>query len=277
MAVHRIALPIDPSDPSESLFAHGVALALHNYAELDLVHVHQPGTQGHFSGMPGLRELLVRWGRLVPEAPPQALEALRIRVVLDTVVGLDPAESAGREVKSLHPDLLVVGTHRRKGLAAFFVGSVAAEIARAADIATLFLGLGEPGFVDVQTGALSLRRVIVPVGQDLDDERAVELCAEWLPALGAGPFQIHLLRVGPPVEAPPPLPPPGLEAQILRTSQNLGELVAGVLAAAQELKADLVLMPSHGHDSWFDSIAGSKTEQLVRWVPLPVLMVPLRG
>ncbi len=277
MAVHRIALPIDPVDPAEALFAHGVALALHNYAELDLVHVHQPGTQGHFSGMPGLRELLVRWGRLAPEAPAQALAALRIRVVLDTVSGLDPAQTAGREVQSLHPDLLVVGTHRRKGLAAFFVGSVAAEIARAADVPTLFLGLGEPGFVDLQTGALHVRRVLVPVGQDLDDERAVELCAAWLPVLGAGPFQIHLLRVGPPVEAPPPSAPPGLEAEILRASQNLGDLVAGVLAAAQELKPDLVLMPSHGHDSWLDSIAGSKTEQLVRWIPLPVLVVPLKG
>jgi nucleotide-binding universal stress UspA family protein len=277
MAVHRIALPIDPVDPAETLFAHGVALALHNYAELDLVHVHQPGAQGHFAAMPGLRELLVRWGRLSPEAPPQALESLRIRVVLDTVRGEDPAEAAGREVQSLHAGLLVVGTHRRKGLSALLTGSIAAGIARRADIATLFLGLGEPGFVDLQTGALGLRRVVVPVGQDLDDDRAVELCAEWLPVLGAGPFQIHLLRVGPPVELPPPAPPPGLEAEILRTSQNLGDLVAGVLAAAQELKADLVLMASHGHDSWLDAIAGSKTEQLVRWIPLPVLVVPIKG
>lgn len=277
MPVVRIALPIDPADPSEGLFAHGVALALHNHAELDLVHVHSPGAPSGFAGLPGLRSLLVRWGRLPAEAPPQALESLRIRVVLDTVQALDPAQAAGQEVSNLRPDLLVVGTHRRKGLAALLRGSVGGAIARRAGVATLFLGLGEEGFVDPATGLSTLRRVVVPVGQDLDDEQAVELCAAWLPTLGSGPFQVFLLHSGAPVLRPPPPPPPGVEMTLQRTSQNLGDLVAGILAAVVERKADLVLMPTHGHDSWLDDIAGSKTEQLVRWVESPVLVVPLKG
>lgn len=275
--MRRIALCLDPRDPCDHLFGHGVALALHNHVELDLVHVHPPGQPGAFHGLPGLRTLLVRWGHLREEAPPDALGSLRMRVVLEAIEGEEPAALAGEELRQMRPDLLLVGTHRRRGLAALLHGSVGAAIARRAKAPTLFLGLGEPGFLDLATGELRLRRMLVPVGQDLDLDQAVEHCAAWLPRLGAGPFEIRLVHIGAPLTSPVPAPPPGLQARIELHSRNEGDLVAGVLAAAQEGASDLILMASHGRDSWLDALVGSKTEELIRWTDRPVLVLPISG
>lgn len=274
--VRRIALPTDLAAGSEQVFAHGLALARHNHAALHLVHVHPADNQvAYWNRLPSVRDLLVRWGHLPADAGPRSLKNLRMQVVLDDVIGQDVALDAAREVAGLLPDLLVLGTHRRKGLARVLKGSVAERIARANRLPTLFLGHGDKGWVDLDTGATSLRRVVVPTGQDVPPERALELCSHWLPNLGDGPYDVTLVHVGGPFEAPPPAVPVGLVATVRQVNHNTGDVVAGVMAEVELARADLVIMASHGRDSWLDDIVGSKTEQLVRWCPSPVLVLPV--
>ncbi|MCK6504228.1 universal stress protein [Myxococcota bacterium] len=274
--VRRIALPTDLAQGSDQVFGHGLALALHNHASLHLVHVHPADSEaGYWGRLPSVRELLARWGHIPVDAPASALKSLRTQVILDDVVAADPATGAAREVAGLMPDLLVLGTHRRKGLSRMLKGSVAERIARANRLPTLFLGHQDRGFVELQTGAITLRRIVVPVGQDLSPERAMELCARWLPDLGPGPFDITLVHVGGPFPQPPPTVPVGLVATVRQVSHNAGDVVAGVMTEVELERADLVVMASHGHDSWLDDIAGTKTEQLVRWCTSPVLVLSL--
>ena len=276
IVLHRIALPTDLAQGSQQVFAHGLALALHAHATLHLVHVHPADSEADYWGrLPSVRELLVRWAQLPANADAQALRALHTQVVLQDIKGFDAAREAAREVAELTPDLLVLGTHRRRGLLHALAGSVAERIARANRLPTLFLGHGDPGFVDLDSGQVTLRRVVVPVGKDLGPTRALERCAPWLPALGPGPFDVTLVHVGAPFTRPPPPPPAGLDSTVRQVAHNVGDIVAGVMAEVELERADLVIMASHGHDSWLDDIAGSKTEQLVRWVNAPVLVLPM--
>ena len=83
--VRRIALPTDLAQGSEQVFAHGLAVALHDHAVLHLVHVHPADSEAvYWNQLPSVRDLLVRWGQLPTNADAQDLKSLRTQVVLRT-------------------------------------------------------------------------------------------------------------------------------------------------------------------------------------------------
>ncbi|RME22551.1 MAG: universal stress protein [Deltaproteobacteria bacterium] len=275
--VRSIALPTDLADGCEFIFSHGLAIALHARASLHLIHVHPEGSPAvYWDQLPAVRSLLQRWGRIAPGAGPEQIQQLGIHVVLDDVSDDDPVDGTRSRIGVLRPDLLILGTHRRRGLDKLIHGSVAERIHRASSLPTLFLGHGEPGFVDPSSGRIALRRVVVPTGQDLSPAEALGIAAAWLPQLGPGPFDITLVHAGARFPGPPPPPPPGLEASVRQVAHNLGDVVAAVIAEIELEKADLVVMATHGRDSWLDRIVGTKTESVVRWADTPVLVLPLR-
>jgi nucleotide-binding universal stress UspA family protein len=51
------------------------------------------------------------------------------------------------------------------------------------------------------------------------------------------------------------------------------EPAPGIVAAAEELKADLIIMATHGHREMRHVLMGSVTEDVVRNGPAPVLLV----
>jgi Universal stress protein family/DnaJ domain len=53
-----------------------------------------------------------------------------------------------------------------------------------------------------------------------------------------------------------------------------GDVVSTILKAADEQKADLVAMPTSGHQGFLDAVRGSTTERVLRHAPCPVLAVP---
>lgn len=274
--LRSIVLPTDLAAGSEQVFAHGLAIALHSKARLHLLHVHTPD-QGarYWNQLPSVRQLLMRWKRLGPESGPDEIQALGVRVLLDDLSGSDPAREVADELQNLRPDLLVLGTHRRKGLDKLLHGSVAERIFRASQLPTLFLGLDDPGWVDRETGWTHPRRVVVPTGQDFTPDRALDLAAGWLPLLGRGPYELTLVHAGARPAAPPPRPPEGFVGRVRQVSHNVGDLIAAVLAEIELEHADLVVMATHGRDSWLDDLVGSKTEQLVRWTRAPALVLPV--
>ena len=59
-------------------------------------------------------------------------------------------------------------------------------------------------------------------------------------------------------------------AVVLRT----GDVVSTILQAADEQQADLIAMPTAGHQGFLDALRGSTTERVLRHAPCPVLAVP---
>ncbi len=53
-----------------------------------------------------------------------------------------------------------------------------------------------------------------------------------------------------------------------------GDVVEEILQVEQELAADLIVMPTQGHQGFLDALRGSTTEQIVRKAHCPVLAVP---
>lgn len=91
--------------------------------------------------------------------------------------------------------------------------------------------------------------------------------------LGAAHAERRLLHVGAAGGAPSVRTPAGLERPpVLAT--RAGGVVDGILGAAADIGADLIVMSTHGRNGFLDAARGSTTEQVLRRAPRPLLAVP---
>ncbi|MEN0062557.1 MAG: universal stress protein [Myxococcota bacterium] len=225
----------------------------------------------------------------------EALDELVKRLPSDRVASAEVL--AGEVGPSLvraadYVDLIVLGTHGRKGLERVFLGSVAERLVRKANVPVMVLPLtAEP---IPTSGTLT---AMCPV-----DARDVDLLAlQRLQAWHGDNVEPHLVYVLPdlrlsremgfvrqPVEAPTEHPLlPWAEARIRRAMDEAGcastplhfvlsedSHPAYELAKFGEAQAvDLVAMPTHGRTGWSRFAFGSVTEQLVRIMPTSCLVV----
>jgi nucleotide-binding universal stress UspA family protein len=121
----------DFSDLAANAFHAAFALARAHGARLILLYVDQPqeAIQGEFGLSPPEPEeseadILDRMSELLPEGSPVQVERL--------VEHGMAAETIVQVAKEKHCDLIVLGTHGRKGLARLIYGNVADNVTRAA-------------------------------------------------------------------------------------------------------------------------------------------------
>ncbi len=128
----------DFSNLAANAFYAAYALGRATALRLILLYVKQPQEtmQGEFGLMPPQpeesdAELRDRLGDLVPDDSPVEVERL--------VAHGMPAEAIVEVAKEEHCDLIVLGTHARKGVARFFDGNVADSVTRSARCPVLAL------------------------------------------------------------------------------------------------------------------------------------------
>jgi nucleotide-binding universal stress UspA family protein len=55
-----------------------------------------------------------------------------------------------------------------------------------------------------------------------------------------------------------------------------GATAEAILKEALKLKADLIVIGSHGHNSFYNALVGSVSEQVIRKATCPVLIIPAK-
>lgn len=262
----RLVHPTDLGSDSAVAFAHALRLALQFGGRLDVLHAEGHAAEDAWGHFAPVRGTLARWGLLPADAPPEAVADLGIQVRKLRVAD-DPVSAIAR-TGGAH-DLIVLATHARTGLARLRRPSVAEAGVRAAGIAALFLPPGAAGFVDPATGAVQLERVLLPVGADPD---GIAVAAALVHALGAAAGTFRVIHVG---EDGLSGPFPTVAGWEWQAEAYAGAVVDTVVGVARAWPADLVVMPTHGHDSLVDDLFGSTVEQVVRAVACPVLVLPV--
>ncbi|HTT70506.1 MAG TPA: universal stress protein [Anaeromyxobacteraceae bacterium] len=127
----KICCPVDFSDPSRRALAEAGYLAAALDGELTVIHVHEPDPAPvetlrpplaeQASLRPGLERRLQAWAQ---EAGPAA------RPCASRVLVGNPTLEILRFVQAEGVDVLVMGTHGRKGLRHMLLGSVAERVIR---------------------------------------------------------------------------------------------------------------------------------------------------
>ncbi len=133
----RILVPIDGSETGQRAFDHAVALARETHAELiplyvvdiPLVAYEAPGFDPSI-----VRDALLQTGEELKKEALAVMQRENIkgapRVVEIKSPGVDIAERILEEARAVQCDLVVMGTHGRRGVRRLLLGSVAEHFAR---------------------------------------------------------------------------------------------------------------------------------------------------
>ncbi|MCS7069384.1 MAG: universal stress protein [Meiothermus sp.] len=302
----RILLPIDGSPPSEHAAAVGLALARRLGASVVLAHVIEPQ---RYRELRDVQEALER-ARTVGRALLEQWERKASRAQVACTTQLTSTEPESRpgvaealvDVGVAHGcDLVVMGTHGRTGLPRVLLGSVAERMARLAPV-PLLLVRGD------DTKPTLFRRILVAI----DGSSYSELALQHADALaGALKARLSLVYVVPDLtqlyvsagRAWMFTDPAQLQAQLAQEQARLreqGEFIlqeaarnckhcqpvhtvlreAGrhligerIREVAEEEKAELIVMGTHGRTGLRKFLLGSVAEDVAQQARQPILLV----
>ena len=271
--IEDVVHPTDLSPASERAFAHALAIALVRRARLVILHV-TADDRPDWGEFPAVRRTLERWGLLEPGSSRGALfERLGVKITKRTISGHSPARAVVDYLDEAPADLLVVATEGRDGAARWLHGSTAEAMARRSKTMTLFVPAdAERSFVSLKDGTLTLNNVLIPVDHAPDASAAAEFARRMADISGDGQATISLLHVGPESDRPRVRAEDGPRWTFARIHRE-GEPVAEILAAAELVAADLIVMPTAGR-AVFEVLRGSTTERVLRQARCPLLAVP---
>jgi nucleotide-binding universal stress UspA family protein len=202
--------------------------------------------------------------------PPAAVGKLGIKVAKIGLAPQDPLRSLTRFLAEHPSDLIVLATHGRDGVAHWLHGSIAEELSRAARLPTLFVPSTARGFVDQINGNVRLSRVLVPIDHCPQPVQALDTIQNFIAPMNEEGAAIELMHVG----GIAPLVRRMSDGAIVPVALRTGDVMSTILQAAEEQQADLIAMPTAGHQGFLDALRGSTTERVLRHAPCPVLAVP---
>lgn len=301
----RILLPIDGSPPSEQAAAVGLALAKRILASVVFVHVIEPQRYRELGDYEALerartvgKALLAQWER----------KASRAKVPCDVQLTSTEPESRPGVAEALVDagvahgcDLVVMGTHGRTGLPRVLLGSVAERMARLAPTPLLLVrGHGSKPTLfkhilvatdgstfsdlalqhaDALAGALGARLSVVYVVPDLT-QLYMRAGRAWMFADQAqlqaqlAQEQARLREQGEYIlkDAARRCKQAKQVHTVLREAGRhlIGERIREV---ADEVKADLIVMGTHGHTGLRKFLLGSVAEDVAQQARQPILLV----
>lgn len=244
-------------------FEHAVALASEWDARLVTLYA-KSKTKESRRPLPDAQALLDKWQLSAIEHESRSHQCCE-----------DPVDTLLDALGQVNPELLIVGRRPKTPLERLFKGSTSISVALNANIPTLFLSIGERGFVTPQDGKVHLEKIVVPVS-NAEDWAATEMVL--LPFLERfshkSPVEVTLLCVGDGCVLES-LSLPEREGVTFNRMLRQGKLSQAICAVADELGANLIAMASRGQDSLKDAVFGSHTEQVIRESHCPLLYIPM--
>jgi nucleotide-binding universal stress UspA family protein len=282
VSIREVLFPTDLSPESDRAFDHARLLAKSFEASLVLYHAVQvpDHRQAHWA-FAHEHEVWAMAERHARECLARRAETLDVahRVIVERSVSVH--RGLVELIRAAQPDLTVLATHGRDGLAHLLLGSVAEKVVQHAFRPVLCVREPDHG------RALPYRRILVPTDFSVASRLAFPMAALLARRFSA---EVVALNVVPAPSlsalagAPEPSAGPVSESTLQKYFQEdfpgldvtarvgRGAVWDGIVRVAREERADLVVMATRGHDSLADRVMGSNTERVVRHAPCPVLV-----
>lgn len=296
--ITKILFPTDFSECSQQALGHAVFLAEQYGAQLHMLHailLHDEDPNNPLYSFPDPDEIYrtvsaaahSRLAELLKEHGTDKLDIKEVqrRGIAPGPVILEYAQEAGI-------DLIVMGTHGRRGLGRLFLGSVAEEVVRLAKCPVLTLRQHkEPRAAD------KVAQILVPIDFSEHARDALERAVELSKVYDSKLLLLHVLQqpVYPQVYYPGTGAAFSFDYSVVRRQarEALDDLVkefpqaaerittkvidgypaTAITDLAEELRVDLIVISTHGLTGLSHLLLGSVTEKVVRLAQCPVLTV----
>lgn len=272
VSLRNIIHPTDFSHGSDVAFAHALRMTLAAHGDLEVLHIDRDRGKTEWNKYPAVRAVLENWGILPQNSHRRDVARLGVNISKSACTETDAASGVLQHISSRGADLIVMATHQREGLDRWMHGSLAEYVSCRTDASTLFVPYGTDGFVNLQTGVVSLKRILIPIDTTPDAQVAVDAVAEMVRLLADSPVEVDLLHVGDPASMPG-VTLPTVEECNWRWETRVGSVVDAICDHAQEQKSDLVVMVTNGHDGFLDAVRGSTSERVLHQLQCPLLSV----
>jgi nucleotide-binding universal stress UspA family protein len=292
LSIRRILWPTDFSTGAARAFPHAAALASWHEAELHVLNVKEDGASADEDrSFPIPHDTLQ--DLLAPEGdPPQHVDLGALTIAQEQREDESPPDAIVSYADDRDIDVIVAGTHGRRGLQRLLIGSVAEEVLRTASCPVLTVRGEEERAADG-----SVRNILVPVDFSEASMEALRHAKELALTYGAQMTLLHAVEevVYPSAYGIEPTNMPGPQV-IDRVEQNLAELArtelgyehvvveanvgyapSTILDYANGHDIDLVVIATHGRTGLERMLLGSVAERVVRRSPAPVFVVKSFG
>lgn len=291
LKIERILCPVDFSEFSTNGFEYAVSFATRYKAKLYVQHVIEPVTALFtYENLPGWREVYAEFRGAAEEAL-QKLIASRVsqQVQPQTVVHVgDPADLILKFARKDGVDLIVMGSHGRRGLDRLLTGSVTARVWRKAHCPVLAVRKPAHDFISPEPrDGPEIRKVLL--ASDFSDHAsralayALSLATEHhaeltllhvLEAIPRGKeLECETARLVRELEAP--LPRDARNGCTIKSIVRLGKPYWEIIQLATEFQTDLIVMGVRGRGALDMAVFGSTTQRVLQLGPCPVLSVPI--
>lgn len=302
--VDRILYPTDFSETARQALPWAVSLARRFGAELHVLHalsLHAADPAGLEGAFPIPESMFEEWTHRAEEAlsetaAPARQEGIEVHQKLRRSIA--PSAAILDYVGEEGIDLVVTGTHGRRGLRHLALGSVVEEVLRFAPCPVLAVRQREELESMAALEEPRVRRILVPMDFSEHADRALAYGMELARDQAA---ELDLIYVVEQMTYPDFYYPaaPSREQMLREISEQAGKRLDGrvddfqeesmtvdydvqvgrpenrIVARAEDKGTDVIVMGSHGRSGLRRVLLGSVTEGVIRRAPCPVLVVKL--
>lgn len=291
LEIKRILCPTDFSDFSERAYGYGLSLARHYGAELYLLHVVRPVIIGYpeYAIPDSVNEF---YGELRENAEEQLREFAKVHAEggVQPVVTVDEGiatESILCFARENSVDMIVMGTHGRRGFQRLTLGSVTERVLRKAGCPVLAVGRPAHDFVEPASKGepVHLRKVLACSDFSECSDRALDYAISLATEYNSELSLLHVLEHLPPPERREAenarvthlmegkLPQEAQSCCKIKTVVRAGKPYEEIVKLAEEEHSDLIVVGVRGRNALDLALFGSTTHRVLQLGPCPVLAI----
>jgi nucleotide-binding universal stress UspA family protein len=287
ISITKILCPVDFFPASDAAFDHAVSLAANYDARVHLLHVITPL-------LPTAYEYAIDTAAIMDSLEKNAAEELgklaaRAReagVFVDTEIRIgDVYDEIKHAIEDERPELLVMGTHGRRGVERWFMGSTTEKMLRHSPVPMLTISsTGEkvtttPRFhrilvtTDFSDGTPDALAYAFSVAQENDARITLLHVIHDAAADVSGKYRDSLVK-GVEKQLADLVPPEARNWCDVVTCVETGVPYRIILRTLEDEKVDLLVMNIHGKGMLDRALLGSTAERVVRAASCPVMLIP---
>ena len=286
IAIKKILCPVDFFPASDAAVSHAAALAGNYEASIHLLHVITPVAVGTYEYAIDTAELM----KSMEERSTDELKKLAAKVKEASIscefqicVG-DVYDEIKRAIEVARPEIVVMGTHGRRGVERWFIGSTTEKLLRHSPVPLITISAaGEkpaaPRFqrilvtTDFSDGTPDALAYAFSVAQENESQISLLHVIHDVAADVSGKYRDSLIE-GVHKQLNDLVPAEAKNWCDVNTRVDTGIPYRIILRILEDEKIDLVVMNIHGKGMLDRALLGSTAERVVRVAPCPVMLIP---
>src|SRR5215831_4060294 len=275
ITINKILCPVDFFPASDAAANYAIGLAANYDARIHLLHVITPL-------LPTAYEYAIDTVEIMKSLEKNAADEMNVivgrakdaGVPVDTEIRIgDVYDEIKRAIEDEKPELLVMGTHGRRGVERWFMGSTTEKLLRHTPVPMLTISAAG----EKLTAAPRFRRILVTTdfsdAQENDARITLMHVIHDASADVSGRYRDSLIQ-GVEKQLADLVPPEARNWCDVVTCVETGTPYRIILRTLEDERVDLLVMNIHGKGMLDRALLGSTAERVVRAASCPVMLIP---